>query len=135
MGRIKPTQIVVCLLLGLLSTACSTESRMIKLQGILSDYQRSIRWSDFQAASGFLDTPTARLSWQQAASYENIKVTQYLIKTREPNEDGTDYHQSVEIRYYEEPSVTVKTLVDHQHWQFDEQRQTWRLVGSLPPFH
>lgn len=133
MGKIlRITCLIICS--ASLGAACSTEGRLIKLDKALYDYQRSMRWGDFQTASKFLDTDTARLSWEQAASYEDIRITQYLIKDRQPSSDGKQYRQTVEIHYYEEPSVTVKTLVDHQHWEFDEKAETWRLVGNLPSF-
>ena len=40
----------------------------------------------------------------------------------------------VEIRYYNENSMKIVTLMDHQVWEYDAEGNTWYLITPLPAF-
>ena len=50
------------------------------------------------------------------------------------SEDQSKIIQIVDFQYYRLTDVTVKTLIDRQKWEYDEEQGRWFLQSDLPAF-
>jgi hypothetical protein len=61
-------------------------------------------------------------------------VTNYKVKQTIISEDQSKIIQIVDFQYYRLTDVTVKTLIDRQKWEYDEEQGRWFLQSDLPAF-
>jgi hypothetical protein len=61
-------------------------------------------------------------------------VTNYKVKQTIISEDQAKIIQIVDFQYYRLTDVTVKTLIDRQKWEYDEEQGRWFLQSDLPAF-
>lgn len=93
-------------------------------------YQSAIRWSDYETARGLQNNPLENFLYEELS---DIKVSSYRAVHQVLSEDGDRFEQTVEIRYYRNPSIVEKTILDKQVWVYGD--RGWVLDGELPPFH
>lgn len=115
-----------------LSTACSHDTGLMRLEERLTSYGEAIRWSRFELASDF-QTPRAHSPTPIDVS-KDIHVTGYDPVYRHESEDGKTVNQTVELSYFREQTGIVKQLTDRQTWTFDGKKGQWFLDSPLPDF-
>lgn len=131
-----PAKPLWLLLLALSLGACaaiSENERMTGLDNTLKNYERAIRWADFDAAYGFHrwgdgddPTPPKRLG--------NVRVTQYQLVNSHMATDNLSYTQTVRISYYLLDSPRERQIIDRQRWEYDEKAGRWWLASPPPQF-
>lgn len=127
--------VLAALLVGLMLAGCAAvekDRRANSLDAATKSYLAALRWSDFEAAVGFLP-PDARPS-ELPAAFEDLRLTRYEV-VRSPvmlTEDSAS--QTVAIEYLYEYNQIVRRLTDRQAWQWDEEAQAWWLESGLPDF-
>jgi len=94
-------------------------------------YSRLIRWSDFESARSYL-APSE--SGAKPPLPKNVRVTDYEVKEMVYAEGKRRVLQVVDISYFLANDPRIKTLQDHQVWEFDSDRETWLLKSGFPHF-
>jgi hypothetical protein len=92
-------------------------------------YGRLISWSDFGSAAAFL-APDAAVKTVPPG----VRVARYDFKQAIFTQDKTEAINLIEITYYRETELRVKTLMDRQLWQYNAERDTWLLKSGFPAF-
>ncbi len=134
MSKSTPANILWLLLAALLLSACATTSaRMDSLDRTLKDYDRAIRWGQFDAVYAFRkwgdeQRPVA------SKSLQNLRVTQYKVLSSDLSPDKLKYTQVVKIHYYLLDSPRERQVTDRQKWEYDEEQKRWWLTSEIPAF-
>ena len=98
-------------------------------------YDRAIRWGEFEEAYTYKKLFDQDTKMPDFSDYSQIRVTAYKVKKTIVDEKSfTRVLRIVDIQYYRMSNVTVKTFVDRQKWEYDEEQKRWYLVSELPDF-
>jgi len=130
-------RLIPLILLSLLFTGCSTVSdkhKAMTLNTTIRAYESTIRWADFDTASGFIDRDKVEDPGPDPEVLKGIKVTSYQSTIVNVSEDGTEAEVIASIRYYNDRRMSVVDLTDHQVWHYDEELKRWFLEVPLPAF-
>ena len=128
---------IIVLLCGVMLGACATltdQHRMEKFSDITRAYGKAVFWSEFEAAYAFRKEAKTGENLPDFQFLKNFKVTSYELKQIYPSGDGMQVRQVVEIDYYRINEVVVKTIRDHQLWEYDSRDGIWYLKSDLPKF-
>ena len=99
-------------------------------------YSHAIRWSEFEDAAVFLKTSEDD-SDSRSRGYEYkkmIRVTDYIIRKTAVSDDQTKVFQIVDVTYYRNDSMIVKTIRENELWEWNVESQKWELSSGLPKF-
>jgi len=133
MSRISRHAIWILLALGVLA-GCATAKRDEGLRVALYGYSAAIRWNEIVQATSYIDplrlaekpfTDEDRERWAQ------IQVTRYFEGPQSPDPQG-NFRQTVQVEVVDRATQSVRTIVDHQVWRFDEAAGRWWLTTGLP---
>jgi hypothetical protein len=97
-------------------------------------YIMSLRWGEYEAAYGFKRPPTMNDEVPDFKDLSDVRVTSHRVKQTIISEDEMTVMQIVDFQYYRARNVTVKTITDHQKWEYDEEKERWYLISDLPNF-
>jgi len=128
--KINPvTLLFALLLLG----GCATTSMDLnhKFDDASFRYERALRWGNLQQATQFQKQPQ-RFTDRELQRLGNIRITAYDLV--DSTRSGNQIRQTVEIQYYTDDDVVVRTLLDHQRWEYDEDAGQWYLMTPVPAF-
>ena len=125
------------LLLGMatLLTACPQSKEDRDLSETLKQYETIIRWAQWDAAIDFVDmdyheeNPITRLDLDRLRLF---KVTQYVVRSSAPVDDGNGLIQVVEIRMFNKNQARERSIIDEQYWKYNEETKFWKLHSGLP---
>ncbi|MDD2337415.1 MAG: hypothetical protein PHD01_12650 [Geobacteraceae bacterium] len=98
-------------------------------------YNGMIRWHELdKAAAVFSPKELQEEFMRKADSAKGVKVTDFRIKKMECSPEKGEATVILDIDYYREPSVTVKTIEDKQEWKYvgKKENKKWQLM-TLPP--
>ena len=133
---LKSANMVFVPLLALtLLAACATSNQARSLDLTLTQYEKIVRWSQWDAAVDFLateylsDNPISQLDLDRLRLF---RVTQYNIRSALPYDGGMGIQQTVEIRLFNRNRAVERVLIDRQDWRYDEVRERWLLHSGLP---
>ncbi len=128
------TSMLLSLIVGAVLSACvTTIDREYILNSTLLGYERTIRWGDFNAATGFRKEGDA-VAAAAATSGRQLKVGAYDILSMTVTADGQVAQQVVEIGYYYSDDVRMKKVRDTQTWEYDGTQQRWVITSPFPVF-
>lgn len=126
---------ITALALALVLAGCgAVDTKRSPREEALYNYVSAIRWSDFDAAVGFIDPLTLEtdpISDIDRERYKQFQVTGYevrSVKQLSPEE----MEQVVEIRVVNRNTLVEKVTTDRQRWRWDEEAKRWWLVSGLP---
>ena len=128
-------RIITLLIIALLLSGCASvgnSKRSITLEKATRIYDNAIRWGDYDVANSLRKQPAA--GSPGPVLLRRIKVTALEPVSMSVSEDQSEVQRVVEIRYYNEDSMKIVTLMDHQMWKYDAAEKTWQLVTPLPAF-
>lgn len=97
-------------------------------------YTHSIRWSEFEDAVMFLKSTEDDSNSPDPEFLKIIRVTDYTIKKTAVSEDQTQVVQIVDISYYRNDRMIVKTIREKELWEWDVEKNDWELSSGLPKF-
>lgn len=126
---------LTALTLALLLSACIPPKKDKDLDSRLLAYEQMVRWSEWDAAAGFLsptyleEHPITNLDIERLRLFH---VTTYTIRSATPLGDGNEFLQVVEIRMFNRHQATEKVITDQQLWRYDEATEIWWLESGLP---
>lgn len=126
--------IIVIALLG----GCETMNKKHiawELDECSKSYNGMIRWHELdKAAAVFSPKELQEEFMRKADSAKGVTVTDFRIKKMECSPEKGEATVILDIDYYREPSVTVKTVEDKQEWKYvgEKENKKWQLM-TLPP--
>ena len=98
-------------------------------------YDRAIRWGEYEEAFAFKKWSDEENRLPDFAAYRQVRVTAYKVKKTIIDENSfAKVLRIVDIQYYRMSNVTVKTFVDRQKWEYNEEQDRWYLTSELPVF-
>jgi hypothetical protein len=97
-------------------------------------YLMSLRWGEYESAYGFKRPPSMNDEVPDFKDLSDVRVTSHRVKQTIISEDEMTVMQIVDFQYYRARNVTVKTITDHQKWEYDEEKERWYLISDLPNF-
>ena len=121
--------------LALLLAGCPTGKIAQTRQQTLDQYEKVVRWSQWNGAVDFLapeyleENPVSRLDVERL---DLFRVTSYTVGQVAIAEDGLSLVQVVEIRLYNRTKAVERAIIDQQTWRYDEERERWYLHSGLP---
>ena len=93
-------------------------------------YDHAVRWGELAASYDFLEPG---LEARPPAGLDNVRVTGYEELSRVPRGEH-EFERRVKIEYVLEDRQQVKSLIDHQRWRYDAQKETWLRANRPPEF-
>ncbi len=133
MGKFVVNSVVLMLLI-IGCASMETAEKMSQFDETSRAYLRAIRWGEFEAAYAFKKLTDRDNVIPDFEDYRSVKVTNYKVKQTIISEDQSKIIQIVDFQYYRMSDVTVKTIIDRQKWEYDEEQGKWFLQSDLPAF-
>lgn len=121
--------------LVVLLSGCPTSQLTQSRQATLDQYEKVVRWSQWNGAVDFLapeyleENPVTRLDVERLSLF---RVTAYTVGQVALDEDGMSLIQVVEIRMFNKTQAVERAIIDQQTWRYDEERERWYLHSGLP---
>ena len=116
-------------------SACASvddSKKTITMDTATRQYERVIRWGEFEAANTFRRQSTGTPT--EPALLKAIRVTSYETIRKTESPDRTEAQIDVVIRYYNEFTMKEITITDHQLWEYDLETKSWYITSPLPAF-
>jgi hypothetical protein len=132
--KIPAPRLILLLLVLLLAACAAVDPKSSASDDTLYSYVSAVRWSDFDAAVGFIDPLTLAanpISDIERERYRQFQVTGYEVRSVKPI-SPEEFEQVVEIRVVNRNTQVEKVLTDNQHWRWDAEAKRWWLVSGLP---
>jgi hypothetical protein len=130
-----PFAFLILLLAALLTGGCATHQQEKNLDLILAEYEKSIRWSQWDAAAQFLAPELLETNPPTPLDLDRLRlfrVTGYEIRSAVPFDEGLGFRQTVEIRLFNRNQAIERSLRDIQEWKYDADLERWFLHSGLP---
>ena len=111
----------------------SESSRIKVLHAAVNDYNRYLRWQEWERASDFI-RDTERLAFREGfyEIEEDFRITEFEIRDTDVEEENARSADVVVLyRYYLLPSVTEKKVRVTQHWIWSEEENRWAVEEPL----
>lgn len=132
-----PAHAFILMVIALLLGGCETAEKNWQatvLQDNLFKYEKAIRWGAFQQAHYFRGDIPPDEKEPDWLKLRDIKITGYTQMSADFSEDYHSYEQLIEIKYYNQHEMKVRSLMDKQKWELDETDKTWHIMTPLPEF-
>lgn len=126
---------LVVLGLVLLIAGCATQRRSKELTRTLSSYHAALRWGTFAQAEAFVDPAwrkTHPLSQLKRGRYAPVRVSDYNDDAGPVAVNKTEVRQTVQIRIINRNTESERSIIDHQVWRYDTDKDHWWLESGLP---
>lgn len=119
----------------LLLAGCATDKRSDTLNRTMIEYANAVRWNGFEAAEQFVD-PKVRAAHPLTAldheRFKQIQVSGYDDGDGPVAAGPNEVRQVVQISLTNVHTQNVRTVVDHQLWRYDAEKNRWWLESGLP---
>ena len=133
MKMILRTILLLCL--ATLLTACPQTKEDKNLSETLKQYETIVRWAQWDAAIDFIsmeyqeENPITRLDLDRLRLF---RVTQYVVRSSAPIDEGNGLIQVVEIRMFNKNRARERSIIDEQYWKYNAETERWKLHSGLP---
>ena len=125
------------LMLGIatLLVACPETKEDKDLSETLEQYEIIVRWAQWDAAVDFVsleyqqENPITRLDLDRLRLF---RVTQYIVRSAVPFDEGNGLMQVVEIRMFNKNQARERSIIDEQTWKYNADTERWQLHSGLP---
>jgi hypothetical protein len=128
--------LAIVLIAALVTGGCAGKSKQsTALDDTLRQYEQMVRWSQWDAAVDFIaadyleSNPISRLDMDRLRLF---RITQYVVRSSMPFDEGTGLRQSVELRLFNRNRAVERMLIDQQEWRYNQARERWFLHSGLP---
>ena len=126
---------ILLLSLTTLLAGCPQTKEDKNLSETLKQYETIVRWAQWDAAIDFVsmeyqeENPITRLDLDRLRLF---RVTQYVVRSSAPIDDGNGLIQVVEIRMFNKNQARERSIIDEQYWKYNEETERWKLHSGLP---
>ncbi len=125
------------LLIAVVLASCSSQ-RSIKadFDNNIRNYNEMLRWHQLEEASLFPADSIYAGYRERMKSAKNVAVVDYRVMDIKYDEKKKEAEVKVEIDYYRQSTLSLKTIIDDQKWTYQEKegKGLWRLMSLLPDF-
>ncbi|WP_233839941.1 hypothetical protein [Dyella sp. 2HG41-7] len=119
----------------LLLAGCASDKRNDALTHTMIEYANAVRWDGFEAAEQFVD-PKVRekhpLTDLDRARFKQVQVSGYDDGNGPMASGENEVRQVVQIDLTNVHTQSVRTIVDHQVWHYDTEKNRWWLESGIP---
>lgn len=119
----------------LLLSGCATDRRSDALAHTMIAYANAVRWDGFEVAEQFVD-PKVReahpITDLDRERFKQVQVSDYDDGNGPVPAGENQVRQTVQISLTNVHSQAVRTVVDHQLWRYDPDKNHWWLESGLP---
>ncbi|MFK8012172.1 MAG: hypothetical protein AB8B80_09045 [Marinicellaceae bacterium] len=129
----KPIATFILAIIFLIS--CGEDSKKKRgLDDTLFKYAASIRWSNYDGAIRFLKPGVKEIvpSSFELEHLKQFKVSSYSESPITPGPNINSISQTVTIQLYNIHNNQVRTIIDNQTWEYNEEWQQWLLTSGIP---
>ena len=126
---------ILLLSLTTLLVGCPQTKEDKDLSETLKQYETIVRWAQWDAAIDFVsmeyqvENPITRLDLDRLRLF---RVTQYVVRSSAPIDDGNGLIQVVEIRMFNKNQARERSIIDEQYWKYNVETERWKLHSGLP---
>jgi hypothetical protein len=126
---------ILILAMAALLSGCPQTKDDSDLAETLRQYESIVRWAQWDAAVNFIaaeykeKNPITRLEIERLRLF---RVTRYAVRSSVPVDGGKGLVQIVEIYMFNKNQARERSIIDEQHWQYNEQIKRWLLHTGLP---
>jgi hypothetical protein len=126
---------ILLLSLTTLLAGCPQTKEDKDLSETLKQYETIVRWAQWDAAIDFVsmeyqvENPITRLDLDRLRLF---RVTQYVVRSSAPIDDGNGLIQVVEIRMFNKNQARERSIIDEQYWKYNAETERWKLHSGLP---
>jgi hypothetical protein len=129
-NRLLTALLTLLMMLSGCAVNIKEQKQQIALEQTLSAYQTQLRWGEPIALTRFIDPDQQdvinhaiqELSQHRIVGYEVIEAPRITTPDQAT--------QLVKIQYINTETQRLYTIIDHQNWHYDAQRQTWHLTSQ-----
>jgi hypothetical protein len=119
----------------LLLSGCATDRRSDALAHTMIAYANAVRWDGFEVAEMFVD-PKVReahpLTDLDRERFRQVQVNDYDDGNGPVPSGENEVRQTVRIGLTNLHTQAVRTIVDHQVWRYDAEKNKWWLETGIP---
>jgi hypothetical protein len=123
------------LLSTVLLSGCATDKQADALNLTMIQYANAVRFDGFEAAEEFVD-PKVRaahpLTDLDRERFKQVQVSGYDDGNGPVPAGQYEVRQTVQISLTNVHTQSVRTVVDHQRWRYDPEKNHWWLETGLP---
>lgn len=117
----------------ILAGCATTADKVDKLELSTRGYEKALRWSKFDMAYSYIKWDSAEPP--SIPDYlANVRITKYIISSRNFDEESMTATQIVSIRYYHQTDPRERSVEDRQKWKYFDDKKRWYLISSPPEF-
>jgi hypothetical protein len=126
---------LIMVAIATLLVGCPKTKEQKGLAETLEQYAIIIRWAQWDAAVDYVsmeyqvEHPITRLELDRLRLF---RVTQYIIRSSIPIDEGKGMVQIVEVRMFNKNQARERSIIDEQLWKFNEETERWQLHSGLP---
>jgi hypothetical protein len=126
---------ILLLSLTTLLAGCPQTKEDKDLSETLKQYETIVRWAQWDAAIDFVsmeyqvENPITRLELDRLRLF---RVTQYVVRSSAPIDEGNGLIQVVEIRMFNKNQARERSIIDEQYWKYNAETERWKLHSGLP---
>ena len=105
-----------------------------KLEQVQAVWSSSVRWSDFDAAEGFIDPDYLQahpLGDMQRERYRQVQVSRYRERSSGVGEGGT-VERRIELGVVNRNTQAERTVLVTERWRWDPEAKRWWQMQGLP---
>lgn len=119
-----------------LLSGCATDSkRSDSLSRTMIAYANAVRWDGFEVAEQFVD-PKVRdahpITDLDRERFKQVQVSDYDDGNGPVSTGENEVRQTVRIGLTNVHTQTVRSIVDHQLWRYDPEKNKWWLETGIP---
>jgi len=129
----KPQVTIWVLLLAILTSGCQSHvSRKAGIEAALRDFEATLRWQNISEAYRFL-RPELQPAYLPPG-LNSMRVVGYDVLDRPVEVTENVVVQRAEIKYVNKDTQIMRTVMDEQVWESDDDGKTWMRANPMPAF-
>ena len=132
MGKLLPL-LLACVLTGCNDTG--VKIRLSSLDDAVQNYANAMRWGRYEDAQTSHLTRDGQRPMIEDEDIADVRVTHFVIRQTDFNEDKTEAKVSGQYKYYLTSSGMVRTIPFEQDWWYKEEDKRWFVANGPPDFH
>lgn len=127
--------VICCALISIFLTGCVTlrgqKPNAEDLGETVEAFNSSVRWGDFQTASAMIPDQAQDIFWEDAETFlQNTRIAKMEIRSVKVDDETATGTAQISFTYYRLNDPSFRTLLLHQKWRFDQDRQAWLVEDS-----
>lgn len=123
---------VLLVAIALLAACGTAVSRKAGIEQSLASYEKALRWQSISEAYRYL-RPELQPAYLPPG-LDNMRVVGYEVLDPPVEVRDNVVVQRVEVRYVNRTTQVMKSFMDEQVWESDDDGKTWLRANPMPVF-